>query len=56
MRNAYECKEEYGRGGKCVRRERVVGAIVPWSIVAILALWLGNAWTVPSSIWQVFKP
>lgn len=56
MRNAYECKEEYGRDGKCVRRERAIGAIVPWSIVAVLALLLGKALTLPNDLWQALKP
>jgi hypothetical protein len=48
VQKAYECKVEYGRDGKCIRREWSVGAIVPWAIVALVALFTGKA-LLPSS-------
>lgn len=54
MKNAYELEEEYNNDGKCRKRKRIVGPIVVWGLVAILALLLGQA--LPSGFWQVFKP
>lgn len=59
MKNAYEFREHYGRDGKCTLRERVVGPIVPWCIVAVVvvlaSVLTGKALTIPSTFWQLFK-
>lgn len=54
MKNAYEFEEEYTNDGKCHKRKRIVGPIVVWGLVAIIALFLGQA--LPSGFWQVLKP
>jgi hypothetical protein len=52
MKNAWERREEYTTDGrKLRRRETAIGPIVPWSIVVILALFLGGA-APPPSFWQ----
>lgn len=56
MKNAYECKEEYGRDGRCIRRERAIGPIVPWSVVVLVALLMGKAFDLPSVFWHMFNP
>lgn len=53
VKNAYECKEKYNRDGQCLTRERVVGPIVVWAVVALAALFLGRA--MPTSFWQFLK-
>jgi hypothetical protein len=53
MRNAYECKEEFACDGKCLKRERRIGPVVAWMIVALAALILGKQ--IPSWFWQLFK-
>lgn len=59
MKNAFEFREHYGRDGKLTRRERVVGAIVPWCVVVILVVLAtaitGHPLTLPPSFWQLFK-
>jgi len=56
MQKAYERREEYTCDGKCIRREWSIGAIVPWAIVALVALFMGNAFvSLPASIWEFFK-
>jgi hypothetical protein len=56
MRNAYECKEEFSAGGKCIRRERSIGPIVPWMIVALVALLTRQAIvSLSPSFWDFFK-
>jgi hypothetical protein len=54
VKNAYEFEEEYTNDGKCHKRKRIVGPIVVWGLVAIIALFLGQA--LPSGFWQVLKP
>jgi hypothetical protein len=55
-RNAFERKEEYGRDGKCIKREWAVGPIVPWAIVALTALALGKGlFNLPPVFWESFK-
>jgi hypothetical protein len=56
MNNAYECKETFSREGKCLKRERTVGAIVPWSLVTLAGLVMGHFIQLPGSFWQFFKP
>jgi hypothetical protein len=56
MQNAYECKEEFGKDGKCLKRERAIGPIVPWSIVALVALLAGKALvSIPPSFWEFLR-
>jgi len=59
VRNAYELREDYGRDGKCTHRERNIGPIVPWCIVAILALLVSiltsKAPAIPGTFWQLLK-
>jgi hypothetical protein len=54
MKNAFEFRECYGRDDKCTLRERVVGPIVPWCIVAVLVMSVfpSRALTIPSTFWQ----
>ena len=49
MDNAYECEEEFGRGGRVVKRVRRIGGIVPWTIVGIVALIFGRE--LPPVFW-----
>jgi hypothetical protein len=55
VKNAYEWKEHYGKDGKCISRERAVGPIVPWSIVVLAGMLLGQVFKIPSGFWQLFK-
>ncbi|HEY1183095.1 MAG TPA: hypothetical protein VGE89_02855 [Bryobacteraceae bacterium] len=55
VKNAYECREEYGRDGKCLKRERAIGPIVAWMIVALVALIAGKALGLPTVFWQALK-
>jgi hypothetical protein len=56
LRNAYECREEFGRDGKCSKRERTIGPIVIWGIVALVALVMGKGLvSIPPSFWDLFK-
>jgi len=56
MRNAFESRIEYTKEGKPVKKELAVGAIVPWSIVLIIALLVGKVVVnVPSVAWQFWK-
>jgi len=50
MRNAYEIRETYSREGKCLRRERAIGPIVPWAIVALATLLTGKGPRQPSGL------
>lgn len=43
MKNAYECREEFNERGRCIKRERCIGPIIPWSIIAFLALSSGRS-------------
>jgi len=55
MRNAYEIRETYSRERKCLRRERAIGPIVPWAIVALATLLTGKGLVnLPASLWQFF--
>jgi hypothetical protein len=55
VKSAYECKEEFSsRDGKCLKRERAIGAIVPWSIVALAAIFTGYK-LLPPTFWSLFK-
>lgn len=56
MKNAYEHREYFGRDGRCTLRERSIGPIVPWCIVALVAILMGKALTLPSGFWQFLKP
>jgi hypothetical protein len=56
MKNAYEYKEILDLDGKCLRRERAIGGIVVWAIVAILALLLGKPLDVVNGIGHLFRP
>jgi len=56
MRNAYEIRETYSKEGKRLTRERSIGPIVPWAIVALATLLSGRAIvSVPASLWQFFS-
>ena len=51
MKNAYECKEEFSRNGKCLKRERAIGPIV-----ALTAFLTGKALVnLPPSFWGFFR-
>jgi hypothetical protein len=53
MRNAYEIRETYSTAGKRLSRERVIGPIVPWAIVVLVALLSGRGIvTLPESFWR----
>jgi len=55
MRNAYEIRETYSREGKLLSRERHIGPIVVWAIVALASLLSGKAIvSIPASFWRVF--
>jgi len=53
VKNAYECKEEYSPNGKCLKRERAIGPIVPWAVVVVLAILAG--YSLPAAFWQMVK-
>lgn len=53
MQNAYECEEEFGRGGRCLKRVRRVGNIVPWAMVAGFAIYHGRE--LPPVFWGLFQ-
>lgn len=55
MNNAYECEEEFGKGGRCVKRKRSIGAIVPWAIVATVGVVYGQAVGIPAAFWNFFQ-
>jgi hypothetical protein len=59
MKNAYECKEQYTREGKCIKREWAIGPIVPWSIVALVGIIAGavagHALNIPAEFWHLLK-
>jgi hypothetical protein len=55
MKNAFEFRERFSQDGKCTLRERFIGPIVPWCIVALVALLAGKALNIPSTFWQLFK-
>jgi hypothetical protein len=54
MNNAYEVREHYSKEGHCIKRERTIGAIVPWAVVIGIALATGKAVTLPAAFWQLF--
>ena len=56
MKNAYECKEQFGADGRRLKRERAVGPIVPWCIVVLVAILLGQALDIPAVAWKLFRP
>ena len=54
--NAWECKEEFSPDGKRrIRRERSIGGIVVWGVVAIVLGLLGGSY-IPPSFWKFLKP
>jgi hypothetical protein len=57
VRNAYECKEEFGRDGKCVSRQRAIGPVVVWGLVTIVSLAMGRALVnlPPPSFWDFIR-
>jgi hypothetical protein len=55
MKNAYECKEQFSRDGKCLRRERAIGPIVVWAIVVLIAMATGQLLNIPDAFWHLFK-
>ncbi|MGO9228629.1 MAG: hypothetical protein ACLQKA_05370 [Bryobacteraceae bacterium] len=55
MKNAYELKEHFSKDGKCLSRERTIGPIVVWAIVAIIALVAGKALSLPTVFWHGFR-
>ena len=55
MKNAYECKEQFSREGKCLKRERAIGPIVVWAIVVLIAMATGQLLNIPSVFWHLFK-
>ncbi|HME59184.1 MAG TPA: hypothetical protein VKF63_12655 [Terracidiphilus sp.] len=55
MKNAYEVKEYYNRDGRCLRRERAIGPIVIWALVALAAIIAGQSLNVPASLVHLFK-
>jgi len=56
MHKAYEVKEEFSPDGRrLVRREWSIGPIVIWAVVAVAAIWRGQA-ILPANFWWVFKP
>jgi len=55
VKNAYEFKEEYGRDGKCLKRERAIGAIVIWGVVALVALATGKVLDLSAAFWHLVK-
>lgn len=59
MKNAFEFREHYGRDGTCTLRERVVGPIVPWCLVAILVVLAstitGHPLALSPSFWQLLS-
>ena len=53
MHKAYECKEEFSPDGKrLVRRERSVGGVVVFAIIALVEVWRGQV-VSPVSFWQL---
>jgi hypothetical protein len=55
MRNAYEIRETFSKEGKRLSRERAIGPIVPWAIVALATLLSGKGIvSLPASLWQFF--
>ena len=55
MKNAYEMKEYYSKDGKCLRRERAIGPIVIWAVVALAAIIAGRTPNVPTSLLHLLK-
>lgn len=55
MKNAYECREQFSREGKYLRRERAIGPIVVWAIVVLIAMATGQLLNIPSAFWHLFK-
>jgi hypothetical protein len=55
MKNAYECKEQFSRDGKCLRRERAIGPIVVWAIVVLIAMATGQLLNIPAAFWHLLK-
>ncbi len=56
MKSAYTFREEFSREGKCLKRERDIGAIVPWSIIALVGLLTGRTLLgLPASFWDFLK-
>jgi hypothetical protein len=56
VRNLYESKEKFGRDGRCTERERAVGPIVAWMVVAIIGLLTRQALVgLPPTFWEFFK-
>ena len=56
MQKAFERGEEYTRDGKCLKREWSIGPIVPWAIVALVALLTRQALvSLPAPFWEFVK-
>lgn len=55
VKNAYEVREQYGKDGKCIKRERIIGPIVVWAIVVLIAMAAGQLTYVPFQSWHLFK-
>jgi hypothetical protein len=56
VKNAWEHTREYSCDGKVIKNQWIVGPIIPWSIVALAALWMGHGIIpIPPSFWDFFK-
>jgi hypothetical protein len=55
LRNAVEWRIEYTGDGRLERKEWAVGPIVPWSIVALVALFTGKAMGLPQLFWEFLR-
>ena len=56
MEKAFERKRTFNQKGRCTEDEVSIGAIVPWAIVAIIALLAGKALVdIPSTVLKLFK-
>ena len=56
MEKAYECREVFSPNGKCLMRERSIGAVVPWGVVAVVSVIAGKALGgIPPGLWEFFK-
>ena len=53
MQNAYECEEEFGKGGRVVKRVRRIGGVVPCSVVFLAGIIFGRE--MPAGLWGVFQ-
>lgn len=53
MKNAYECKEQFSKDGKCIKRERAIGPIVVWAIVVLIGMVTGL--NIPAALGNLFR-